>query len=305
MNSTHADRLSDSFDLQGHRGARGLAPENSIPAFLLAFDLGVTTLEMDAVINAEGHVVVSHEAWMSASICSHPDGRAVELSEEKNLRIYAMNGAEMAAYDCGKRGHPGFPRQRPMPVSKPLLRDVFRAVASHADATQGRARGGAVRYNIEIKSRPEYDGAFHPEVVEFAASLYALVKESGLVAQTTIQSFDPRALEAVHRIDPQISTSLIVDNAGGLQANLARLGFTPAVYSPYFRLLDTLQVEAAHALGMRVIPWTVNDEETMLELITMGVDGLITDYPDLGMDVLQRIRNMRLEPTRRAPGFTP
>lgn len=290
MNSTLADRLAVSFDLQGHRGARGLLPENSIPAFLLAYDLGVTTLEMDAVINADGHVVVSHEAWMSASICSHPDGRAVEKSEEKSLRIYAMNDTHLAGFDCGKRGHPDFPRQRPMPVSKPLLRDVFRAVASHADSTPSRARGAAVRYNIEIKSRPEHDGVFHPEVAEFADRLYGVVKEYGLIAQTTIQSFDPRALEAVRRIDPRISTSLIVDNPNGLQANLARLGFTPAIYSPFFGLLDPLQIEAAHALGIRVIPWTVNDEETMLELIAMGVDGLITDYPDTGMDVLQRIR---------------
>jgi len=291
MNPMRADRLTVTFDLQGHRGARGLLPENTIPAFLLAYDIGVTTLEMDAVINAEGHVVVSHEAWMSARICSHPDGSAVTESEEKNLRIFAMSAAELAAYDCGRRGHPDFPRQRPLPVSKPLLRDVFQAVAARAESGQGRAQGAPVLYNIEIKSRPDHDGVFHPDVVEYARLLYAVVREFGLVAQTTIQSFDPRALEAVHRIDPQISTSLIVDNPGGLEANLSRIGFTPAIYSPYFGLLDAPQITAAHKLGIRVIPWTVNEEETMFELIAMGVDGLITDYPDIIMNVLQRIEN--------------
>jgi len=285
MNPTHAERLAFSFDLQGHRGARGLLPENTIPAFLLAYDLGVTTLEMDAVINAEGHVVISHEPWMSARICSHPDGIAVTESEEKNLRIYAMSDAVLAAFDCGKRGHPDFPRQKPMPVSKPLLRDVFQAVAAHAAPAQNRE----VRYNIEIKSRPDHDGVFHPDVIAYANRLYAVVKEFGLVEQTTIQSFDQRALEAVHAIDPQISTSLIVDNRRGLEANLARLGFTPSIYSPYFGLLDKRQVEAAHALGIRVIPWTVNDGAVMRELVKMGVDGLITDYPDIGKDVLQDI----------------
>lgn len=289
MNLKHADRLDVTFDLQGHRGARGLLPENTIPAFLLAYDLGVTTLEMDAVINAEGHVVVSHEAWMSARICSHPDGTAVAASEEKNLRIYAMNDAELAAFDCGGRGHPDFPRQRAAPVSKPLLRDVFRAVAAHALSRHDREHRAAMRYNIEIKSRPDHDGIFHPDVVEYASLLYAVVEGFGLVAQTTIQSFDPRALEAIHAIDPQISTSLIVDNTGGLEANLSRLGFTPAIYSPSFGLLDKRQVGAAHALGIRVIPWTVNDEATMRELIAMGVDGLITDYPDIGMKVLRGI----------------
>jgi len=293
MNPTHANRLDVAFDLQGHRGARGLLPENTIPAFLLACDLGVTTLEMDAVINAEGHVVVSHEAWMSARICSHPDGTAVAEVEEQNLRIYAMNDAELAAFDCGGRGHPDFPRQRPLPVVKPLLRDVFKAVATHvgsaAESARVCTRCAAVRYNIEIKSRPDHDGVFHPDVVEYARLLYDVVKEFGLVEQTTIQSFDPRALEAIHAIDPQISTSLIVDNPDGLEANLARLGFTPAVYSPDFRLLDKRQIEAAHALGIRVIPWTVNDRAAMLELVAMGVDGLITDYPDIGMDMLQGI----------------
>lgn len=289
MSSTHAAPPPVDFDLQGHRGARGLLPENTIPAFLLAFDLGVTTLEMDAVINAEGHVVVSHEAWMSARICSHPGGAAVTQSEEQDLRIYAMNDAQLAAFDCGRRGHPDFPRQRPMAVSKPLLRDVFQAVSSRAAQAHEPARA-AVRYNIEIKSRPEHDGVFHPDVAEYAGCLYAVVREYGLLERTTIQSFDPRALEAVHRIDPQISTSLIVDNTAGLDANLSRIGFKPDIYSPFFGLLDKRQIEAAHTLGIRVIPWTVNDEQGMQELIAMGVDGLITDYPDIGMELLQRLR---------------
>ena len=289
MSAKHPDKQRPSFDLQGHRGARGLLPENTIPAFLHALDLGVTTLEMDSVINAEGHVVVSHEAWMSAMICSHPDGSAVSVNEEKKLRIYAMSDQQLATYDCGQRGHPDFPRQRPMPVAKPLLRDVFLAVEAHAETTTIRGRSGPVRYNIEIKSRPEHDGIFHPGVVEFANILYGLVYAFDLTGRTTIQSFDPRALEAVHAIDRQISTSLIVANHDGLQANLGRLSFTPAIYSPDYALLDRRQIEAAHALNMGVVPWTVNDRKTMLELIAMGVDGFITDYPDLGMDVLKGI----------------
>jgi glycerophosphoryl diester phosphodiesterase len=291
--SPHPDNRLSGFDLQGHRGARGLLPENTIPAFLHALNLGVSTLEMDTVINAEGHVVVSHEPWMSARICSHRDGAKVSEDEEQNLRIFTMNDREVAAFDCGSRGHPDFPLQRPMPVTKPLLRDVFAAVAAHAETTGCRARTGPVRYNIEIKSQPQYDGIFHPGVDEFASILYGLVKEFGLVAQTTIQSFDTRALEAVHGIDAEISTSLIVDNPGGLQNNLAQLSFTPSIYSPFYGLLDEQQIDAAHAKNVRVIPWTVNDGKTMRELIAMGVDGLITDFPDLGMAVLESIRESR------------
>jgi glycerophosphoryl diester phosphodiesterase len=288
--SRYPDNHLTGFDLQGHRGARGLLPENSIPAFLYALDLGVTTLEMDTVINAEGHVVVSHEPWISARICSHPDGAKVSQAEERNLRIFEMNDQELAAFDCGSRGHPDFPLQRPLPVAKPLLRDVFLAVAAQAGKDQTRTRSEPVRYNIEIKSQPQYDGVFHPGVFEFASILYGLVKEFGLVGQTTIQSFDTRALEAVHGIDAKISTSLIVDNPDGLQINLGRLSFSPSIYSPFYGLLDQLQIDAAHAKNIRVIPWTVNDGKTMRELIEMGVDGLITDYPDLGMDVLKNIR---------------
>jgi glycerophosphoryl diester phosphodiesterase len=304
--SPHPDNRLSGFDLQGHRGARGLLPENTIPAFLHALSLGVSTLEMDTVINAQGSVVVSHEHWMSATTCSHPDGSHVSEKEEKNLRIYAMSDRQVAAYDCGRRGHPDFARQRPMPAVKPLLRDVFLAVASHAGASGRGAGPGAVRFNIEIKSLPEYDGIFHPPVTEFAELLHGLLVEFEVLDRTTIQSFDVRALEAIHQADPVISTSLIVDNNDGLQSNLGRLSFTPSIYSPFYKLLDRQQIDAAHKRNTRVIPWTINDDATMRKLLGMGVDGLITDYPDLGMDVLNSVQEdlnvaMQDEPPGKRP----
>ena len=279
-----------NIDLQGHRGARGLLPENTIPAFLHALELGVTTLEMDTAINAQGHVVVTHEPWMSAKICSHPDGRQVSTEEEKSLRIYAMSDRQVASFDCGSRGHPDYPRQRAMAVSKPLLDDVFRAVAKRLDILKRGDGSGEVLFNIEIKSLPEGDRVFHPEVKEFASALYKVVQENDVVEQTTIQSFDPRALEAMHEIDPYISISLIVENNQGLKTNLDRLSFTPQVYSPYYKLLDRAEIDKAHTQGIKVIPWTINDKKTMLEMLELGVDGLITDYPDLGVEVLAEIQ---------------
>ena len=271
-----------SIDLQGHRGARGLFPENTIPAFLYALDLGVTTLEMDIAINAEGNAVLSHEPWMSAKICSHPDGREVTLQEEKSLRIYAMSDAEVAGFDCGNRGHPNFPRQKPMAVSKPLLSDVLRAVAKRSAKT-GR---DPVLFNIEIKSRPEDDLIFHPDVREYADILYQTLKRHDVVDRTTVQSFDPRALEATHAIDADISTALLIEHSDGLQNDLARLSFVPRIYSPDYRLLNKKTVNTAHSKDIQVIPWTVNDEDSMRRLLSMGVDGLITDYPDIGIKVL-------------------
>lgn len=277
---------TSGIDLQGHRGARGLLPENSIPAFLYALELGVTTLEMDVAINAQGHAVVSHEPWMSAKICSHPDGRLVTAEEEKSLRIYAMTDADVAGYDCGSRGHPGFPRQQAMAVAKPLLSEVLQAVAQ---AELGKDRFG-VLFNIEIKSLPQGDRIFHPEVAEFATALYRVLSDHGVVARTSVQSFDTRALEAMHRIDPDIAIVLLVENTAGLENNLARLSFTPQIYSPDYKLLDEVQIKTAHADNIKVIPWTVNDKGMMQKLVDMGVDGLITDYPDLGIAFLAEMQ---------------
>ncbi len=273
---------SKAIDLQGHRGARGLMPENTIPAFQRALDLGVTTLEMDVVINAEGHVVLSHEPWISAKICTHPDGRKVTEDEEKRLRIYAMSDEEVSGFDCGSRGHADFPRQQTMPVSKPLLGDVLRAVEAHPSAS-GRV---PVRFNIEIKSRPEGDRLFHPEVREYANILYRVLQEFDVLERTTVQSFDPRALEAMHRLDPQVSTAWLISNPFGFRENLAQLSFIPDIYSPDYELVDQELIRAAHALNIQVIPWTVNDADTMRKLLSWGVDGLITDYPDLALKVL-------------------
>lgn len=269
------DAAKRPIDLQGHRGARGLLPENTIPSFRRALALGVTTLEMDVAINAEDHVVLSHEPWMSAKICSHPDGRKIKKSEEKSLKIYEMSDAQVAAYDCGSRGHPDFPRQHPMALSKPLLDEVLRAFAKEP-----------ARFNIEIKSRPDGDGIFHPEVGEFAAILYGTLKNHGVLERTTVQSFDPRALEAIYDIDPQLSTALLISDSKDFEQNLARLSFVPDIYSPDYDLVNEALVRAAQDRNLQVIPWTVNDAATMRQLLSWGVDGLITDYPDIAAEVL-------------------
>jgi len=280
----HAQQAT--FDLQGHRGARGLLPENTIPGFLLALDLGVTTLEMDAVISAQGSVFLSHDQWMSATICSHPDGRKVRKSEEKSLKIYTMSDAEVRGFDCGSRGHPDFPKQQARKVSKPLLSEMFEAVSLRTAKT-GRE---PVLFNIEIKSAPQGDKVFHPPVDQYARALYAVLKQHGVVNRTSIQSFDPRALEAAHKIDPDITLVLLVENKLGLQENLDRLSFIPTIYSPDYKLVSKAMIAAAHQQNIRVIPWTVNDEKVMRKLVAMGVDGLITDYPDLGIRVLAEIQ---------------
>lgn len=271
------------IDLQGHRGARGLLPENSIPGFLKALDLGVTTLEMDVVITRDGEVLVSHEPWMSSVICRTPDGTPVHEDDERRFNIFELEYAETAAFDCGARGHPDFPDQRPTAVSKPLLRDVLRIADGYAHVT-GRE---APRFNVEIKSSPERDSVYHPAPAAFARIVYDTIEDEGVLERTTIQSFDPRSLRAVHDIDPSVSLALLVSNEDGFQANMRRLDFRPQVYSPNYGLVDETLMSAARASGVDVIPWTVNDRVEIERLLRLGVRGLITDYPDLGKEVIE------------------
>lgn len=267
----------DGFDLQGHRGARGLLPENTIPAFRRALELGVTTLELDVVISADSQVVVSHEPWMSATICMQPDGKPVPAARDTAFNLFEMPYAEIARFDCGSRGHPDFPEQEAMAATKPLLREVVQMAEAYADE-HGRT---PVFYNVETKARPDWDGTYHPAPESFTELLYAVLEEEGVAARTTIQSFDPRTLQAARAMDPSLSLALLVGSGGGsLEENVAALGFTPTIYSPDYRLVDAALVEAAQAQGMEVIPWTVNAPDDMERLQQLGVDGLITDYPD-------------------------
>ncbi len=274
-----AGQLPPRFDIQGHRGARGLLPENTIAGFLRAVDLGVSTLEMDVVVAGDSTVVASHEPWMSATICSDVTGRAVTNGQFHN--IYRMSYEEVMRYDCGSRGHPDFPRQEALPAAKPRLQDVITAAEAHV-ADRGLA---AVRYNIEVKSRPDWDGVFTPAPREFVQRVYDVVVEADIADRVTLQSFDMRSLRAARQIGAAWQTALLVGSRADLEADITGLGFVPEIYSPLFKLVDDDLVRAAHSRGMRLIPWTVNSVSDMVRLKTLGVDGLITDYPDIARAV--------------------
>ncbi len=265
------------FDFEGHRGARGLLPENTLPSFLKALEFGVTTLEMDVVITKDHQVVLSHEPYLSSEICSKPDGTPISPSEEKASNIYQMTFAELSRYDCGKRGHARFPQQQPQPAIKPLLRDVIASVE-----TACKEKGlQPVFYNIETKSTPEGDGVFHPRPAEFARLVYEEVKRNGVLDRTFFQSFDERTLESLYAIDRDLYFCLLVENRNGLEHNLNRLSFTPQIYSPHYRLVTPELVADVKQRGIKLIVWTVNTLEEMKRLKAMGVDGIITDYPNL------------------------
>lgn len=264
------------FDVQGHRGARGLKPENTIPAFLAALDSGVTTLEMDVVITKDKKIILSHEPWMSASICFDPDGNSFTEKEEKKYNIYQMVYDDVKKFDCGSKGNEKFPEQQKIPVSKPLLEDVIVAVESYIKSYTIYE----VDYNIEIKSSPEGDKKFHPPVEEYSDLVYTLLDEYLPMERVVIQSFDFRVLKYWHEKYPEVRLAALVENLRSIDSNLKALGFKPSIYSPYYKLLNKEKVEYLHRQKIRVIPWTVNEVSEMLSFKGMGVDGFITDYPD-------------------------
>jgi len=267
---------SQELDVQGHRGARGLVPENTIPAFIRALEEGVTTLELDVVITKDKQVVISHEPYMSISICSKPNGQPVTNSEMEQFNIYQMTYAEVSRFDCGIRGNSRFPEQQKMAASKPLLVDMIKQVENYL-AEKGLPK---VAYNIELKSTPKGDGISHPQVEEFADIVQTVLDQVLTNDRYTIQCFDFRVLKYYHQKYPDVDLVALVENMKGVKGNLKELGFVPEIYSPYHALLSRKDIELCHQEGMKVIPWTVNDRDRMEKLVNWGVDGIITDYPD-------------------------
>ena len=281
------------FDIQGHRGARGLRPENTIPAFLMALDSGVTTIELDVAITKDRQVVVSHEPWMAAEICLDPNGNDIPKKEEMKYNLYQMTYEEVKQFDCGSRGNVRFPEQEKMKIFKPLLSDVIIAIENHIKNFSIYE----VDYNIEIKSLPEGDNKFHPSTEEYSELVFSLVDQYIPLERLVIQSFDFRVLKYWHKNHPEVRLAALVENKKSVDQNLTALGFIPSIYSPDFKLLTNESVNYLHTKlvtqpeltdkkspiashKLRVIPWTVNEIDDMLILKGMGVDGFITDYPD-------------------------
>ncbi|WP_373492641.1 glycerophosphodiester phosphodiesterase [Aquiflexum sp.] len=265
-----------SYDLQGHRGSRGLMPENTIPAMIKALDLGVTALELDLAVTKDGQIIVSHEPYMNPVICLKPDGSEIP-SGDKSHNIYQMTFDDVLQYDCGTKFHSGFTQQVKFHVTKPRLSDMIDVVEKYV-SDLGLPKPN---YNIEIKSSPDGDGIYHPAPKEFSDLVYQLIDEKLDWSRVNIQSFDFRVLQYMHQAYSKVTLAMLVEHAAKSNEQLEKLGFQPQIYSPFFPALTKEIVAQLHQKGMKVIPWTVNTTELMEKLLDMGVDGIITDYPNL------------------------
>lgn len=272
------------LDIQGHRGCRGLMPENTTQAMIHAIKLGVSTIEMDVVISKDSLVVLSHEPWMSHEICLDPQGRPFTYEAGLAYNIFQMTFDSIQKFDCGSKFHARFPQRKLMPTAKPLLAELIDSV----EAFIKRENIAPVKYNIEIKSTPNGDSYYHPEVNTFCNLVMDVLKRKLGTERVILQSFDVRVLQYLHEMYPEWTLSYLVEakRQSNMSYFLKMINFIPAIFSPQWDMVDDQLVMEARKLGMRIIPWTVNDKTDMHRLLQLGVDGIITDYPDRLLEVL-------------------
>lgn len=267
----------DSFDKQAHRGGRGLMPENTIASEKNAINYDCT-LEMDIQMSKDKKIVVSHDAYFNSDFCLTPERKTMTKEDGHSRLIYNMPYDSVAEYDVGTKPHPDFPRQKKMHAVKPLLSVLIDSVEAYA-----KEKHHVNHYNIEIKSSPQSDGKNYPSMQEYTDSAIKIIIDKGIAPRTMVQSFDIRALQYIHEKYPRIKTSFLVGKSDVKTAEgyIAELGFKPDIFSPEFSIVTDGLVKGFHQQNIPVIPWTPNTVEEIQGLKDMGVDGVITDYPDL------------------------
>lgn len=281
----NVNELTTGIDWQGHRGARGLLPENTVPAFLRALSYPeVKTLELDVVISKDNRVIVSHEPWMSAEICTDPDGKKLSDREAHRIKLIDLTAEEIAAYDCGLLPHPRFPEQRKRPAHKPTLAAVFAAVDRYCIQNDRPPP----RYNVELKYEADHEGIYVPSRTVFVDLVLADVDAWGHPDLVTLQCFDPPTLRVIHDKRPDLQLAYLDEFPGELKSKMDAIGFAPPIYSPYYIHLTEDIMGEAETLGMRVVPWTVNTAADMRKMLALGAAGIITDYPDRIASALEK-----------------
>ena len=274
---TNQHKNDTAFDRQAHRGGRGLMPENTIASEKNAIDYDCT-MEMDLQMTKDKKIVVSHDAYFSSDFSLTPEGDTMTKEDGRSRLIYNMPYDSVARYDVGLKPHPGFPRQKKIHAVRPLLSTLIDSVEAYA-----KTKNHVNHYNIELKTSPADDGKAYSNLQEYVDSAMKIIIDKGIAPRTMIQSFDVRALRIVHDKYPKIETSFLVmaSNKKSVEGYIDELGFKFDVFSPQYTLLTPQLVKDFHKEHIKVIPWTPNTLEEIQKLKDMGVDGAITDYPEL------------------------
>ena len=274
-------------DVQAHRGGMGLCPEESLAAMLNAVDLGVNTLEMDLCITQDKEVILSHDKYFHHRYATRPDGTPV-LAGEPKVYLWTLPYEEILKWDVGSKPNPDWPEKHCQPAVKQRAAEVIDAVEAYC-----KEKGlPPMKYNIEIKSDPDYDGGVEgrdwPEYHEFTDLCMKMLDERGLGDRLIIQCFDERALNYINRKYPGHILAYLVEGwETDYDEYMSKLEFKPEWLSPPHVNVDQALMDRAHADGMKVVTWTVDEKDEMRRLIGLGVEGIISNYPDRLMDVVK------------------
>jgi glycerophosphoryl diester phosphodiesterase len=262
------------IDIQGHRGCRGILPENTIPAFIRALELGVSTLELDVIITGDKKVVVSHEAYFNSEITTTPKGDTIKGKDMLGYNLYKMTLEEIQKYDVGKKVHPKFLSQEKIAVHKPSFKEMVNACELFIKENKLKN----ISYNIELK----FDSLeFNPDEKEFTSLVLNDIKDLGIAKKCYLQSFHHPILNEVHTQDSKMRTVLLIGDRQSYEDHLAKIDHQLYGYSPYFALVTKELVSKTKKDKLKLVPWTVNKLSDAKSLVNLGVDGIITDYPNI------------------------
>lgn len=276
--STTNTKSYPSFFKVGHRGTRGLMPENTIPAMIKAIQVGANTIEVDVHLTKDSQVVVYHDASFNPEYTTMPDGSDIPKEQRKRYTFYQMNYADVRSFVIGIKDYPAFPQQQRIATYAPLLSELIDSVENYT-----RSSGAApVYYLVEVKSGEKSDGVEQPAPDKFMAKMMEVLDAKNLGHRLIVQSFDMRPLQVLHRTHPNLKLGFLTgDRKKSFEENIEKIGFIPAFYNPNYLLATPDLVRKCHEKGILIEPWTVNTLEEMKALKAMGVDGIITDYPNL------------------------
>jgi glycerophosphoryl diester phosphodiesterase len=264
------------FYKEGHRGTRGLMPENTIPAMKKGVEVGANCIEVDVYLTKDGKVLIAHDPYVNVEHSLYDDGSQIAQGDAKKYIWHQMNYEDIRKFDVGSKIYPAFFQQQKIKTYMPLLGELIDSVEAYVTANNLPKP----IYNIELKTSVKYDSLkYNAGPAEVVDAVLKDVAGRKIGNRFYIQSFDVRPLQYVHAAHPEIVIGFLTDGKN-IDSNLKSLGFLPHIYSPQFKLVTKDMANYCHSKHMKLVPWTVNDKEKMKNLIADGVDGIITDYPN-------------------------